>query len=137
MPEPNEKKIEYIMGEGAIHRYFELSYAQYLTIPRTVLQSMPLDWQESFVSKLEEIEEYFPGWLRDGECYFVELHHGCNEDDPVIPDRLADYERGRRRLTPAIPIKPRVPLCLHKVSMDRACKPCNRKASKWTGLLEK
>jgi hypothetical protein len=28
-----------------IHNWFELTYAQYLTIPRSILQSMPVEWQ--------------------------------------------------------------------------------------------
>lgn len=40
-----------------IHEWFELSYAQYLTIPRSVLQSMPQEWQDRFVKCLEELKE--------------------------------------------------------------------------------
>jgi len=28
-----------------LHNWFELTYAQYLTIPRSILQSMPVEWQ--------------------------------------------------------------------------------------------
>ena len=40
-----------------IHKWFGLSYANYLVIPRSILQSMPTDWQQEFVSLLEKIEE--------------------------------------------------------------------------------
>jgi hypothetical protein len=38
-----------------IHTWFGLSYANYLVLPRTVLQSMPQDWQERFVALLGEV----------------------------------------------------------------------------------
>lgn len=50
---------EVIIPEDPIHGYFELSYAQYLTIPRSILQSMPTDWQERFVGTLRDLDETF------------------------------------------------------------------------------
>lgn len=44
----------------AIHTWFGLSYANYLVVPRSVLQSMPDEWQERFVSCLQEMHEAFP-----------------------------------------------------------------------------
>jgi hypothetical protein len=32
-----------------VHGWFELSYAQYLTVPRSVLEAMPQEWQARFV----------------------------------------------------------------------------------------
>lgn len=49
---------------GLIHDWFGLSYAAYLVINRSVLQSMPLDWQERFVGCLRELHESF-GNLED------------------------------------------------------------------------
>jgi hypothetical protein len=46
--------------DGAIHAFFGLTYADYLVVPRTVLQSMPLNWQEHFVALLRQVEETFP-----------------------------------------------------------------------------
>ncbi len=37
-----------------VHGWFGLTYANYLVLPRTVLQSMPPEWQEKFVKLLEE-----------------------------------------------------------------------------------
>lgn len=42
--------------EGKSWEWFSLSYASWLTIPRIVLQSMPVEWQEKFFSLLDEIE---------------------------------------------------------------------------------
>ena len=77
-----------------IHDWFELTYAQYLAIPRTVLQSMPDEWQEKFVVLLEELEDTFE-WRRDG-C-FVKFR---DEKGRWAVDELGDYQRGRRILTP-------------------------------------
>jgi len=45
------------MIDKPVHGLFGLSYAQYLTIPRSVLQSMPVKWQEQFVQCLNELDE--------------------------------------------------------------------------------
>lgn len=41
---------------GPIHGWFELSYANYLVVPRARLQSMPVEWQERMVACLEELD---------------------------------------------------------------------------------
>lgn len=85
----------------AIHNWFELTYAQYLTIPRSVLQSMPGAWQERFVRCLQELDEHID-WRPEEGQYRVQLH-AVNQDaededywGPVLDDPLMDYERGRR-----------------------------------------
>ncbi|WP_329376155.1 hypothetical protein [Streptomyces sp. NBC_01483] len=45
--------------QDAIHKHFGLSYANYLVIPRTLLQSMPQEWQHQFVALLKVLEEAF------------------------------------------------------------------------------
>lgn len=81
--------------DDAIHGWFSLSYASYLTIPRSVLQSMPGEWQERFVALLGEME---------ARCYA----HGVSwpttevrvrgERGKFLIDPLRDYERGRRNV---------------------------------------
>jgi len=44
---------------AAIHKHFGLSYTNYLVLPRTLLQSMPDEWQARFVSVLQELEDAF------------------------------------------------------------------------------
>jgi hypothetical protein len=77
-----------------IHEWFELSYANYLTIPRTALQSMPVNWQERFVKCLEELDEKLD-WRPETGRYFVTLRddQGRYQHDP-----LCDYQRGRRKM---------------------------------------
>lgn len=84
-----------IISSEAIHTWFELSYAQYLTIPRTALQTMPDEWQNRFVKCLEELDEKIDWRPHNGECYYCFLR---GRDGRFKVDPLGDYERGRRRL---------------------------------------
>ena len=77
-----------------IHDWFELTYAQYLTIPRSVLQSMPEEWQERFVECLEEMDRAID-WRPKVGRYWVQLK---DDSGRYVADRFMDYERGRRRL---------------------------------------
>ncbi len=42
-----------------VHTWFGLTYANYLVLPRTLLQSMPLAWQARFVALLRELGRAF------------------------------------------------------------------------------
>ncbi len=83
-----------IDGHEPIHEWFELSYAQYLTIPRSVLQSMPAAWQARFVACLEELDATID-WRPPSGRYWVQLK---NNEGRYQVDPLMDYERGRRRI---------------------------------------
>lgn len=85
---------EHPFSADAIHHWFELSYAQYLTIPRSALQSMPDEWQSEFVALLEELDETIDWRPKDGR-YWVQLK---DKRGRYVADPLMDYERGRRRL---------------------------------------
>ena len=73
--------------EDPIHIWFELSYAQYLTIPRSVLQSMSYEWQKRFVKCLEELDESF-NWRPEEGRYWVRLKDG---EGRFIRDPLMEY----------------------------------------------
>lgn len=45
--------------DGPIHEHFSLSYANYLVLPRALLQSMPDAWQQVFVDRLDEMAAAF------------------------------------------------------------------------------
>ncbi len=79
-----------------IHMWFELTYAQYLTIPRSVLQSMPQEWQARFVGLLKQLDATFDWHPKEGR-YWVKLKDGKGR---YVQDPLMDYERGRRLITP-------------------------------------
>jgi len=91
---PNPTDAEPVINEDPIHLWFELTYASYLTIPRSVLQSMPQDWQSKFVTLLNELDATID-WRPESGCYWVQLK---DENGNKIPDPLMDYQRGRRRL---------------------------------------
>jgi hypothetical protein len=45
--------------DGPIHDWFELSYSNYQVLHRTLMQSMPLEWQERMVDCLGELHVAF------------------------------------------------------------------------------
>lgn len=77
-----------------IHSFFNLTYASYLVLPRSILQSAPVEWQKRFVKCIEELEELFGDVPNEG-LYSIHLR---NDKGQYIPDPLGDYERGRRRI---------------------------------------
>jgi hypothetical protein len=100
----------------AIHRHFSLSYANYLVLPRTLLQSMPDEWQARFVALLDEMDDAFQH-VPQAEGYKVEaatqrevsdLDEGQLEVEgdelvmlPVV-DPVPHYDRGRTRIEPQV-----------------------------------
>jgi len=56
--------------DGPVHEHFGLSYANYLVLPRTLLQSMPAAWQASFVQHLDQLAAAFHH-LPQAEAYEV------------------------------------------------------------------
>ena len=81
-----------------IHRYFELTYAHYLVLPRTALQSMPLVWQRRFISCMEELDRAID-WKPKAGNYEVSLRGGDGRILSIELDPLNDYQRGRRKIT--------------------------------------
>ena len=94
--------------DSELHEWFGLSYAQYLTIPRSALQSMPIEWQNKMAKLLEELDEKID-WRPDQGTYRVRLWlteevYDKDEEGFIeqwsceIEDPLMDYDRGRRKL---------------------------------------
>ncbi len=79
-----------ILHDSPIHGWFELSYAQFLTLPRLVMENMPFEWQEKMRDLLEELDDTFDWRPKEGR-YWVKLRdskgHFC--DAP-----LSDYRHG-------------------------------------------
>jgi len=67
-----------------LHQWFELSYAQYLTIPRSVMQEMPYDWRFKMAALLEELDETLE-WRPSNGRYWVQLRdsNGRYNRDPL------------------------------------------------------
>lgn len=78
----------------AIHEWFGLTYANYLCIPRSVLQSMPDEWQERFVGCLREMDEAF----RDLEWPASYRVSAIDESGRFVRDPIPHYNRGRTRV---------------------------------------
>lgn len=78
------------LNRQPIHDWFELSYAQFLTVPRLVMESMPLDWQRKMAALLQEMDDTF-NWRPAEGRYWVRLKdaRGRFTDAP-----LADYRHG-------------------------------------------
>lgn len=81
-----------------VHFWFELSYAQYLTIPRSILEAMPVEWQDRFVACLNELDETFD-WRPKSGRYWVQLKNG---DGRYWQDPLMEYRRPNRRYIESI-----------------------------------
>lgn len=75
-----------------IHTWFELSYAQYLTIPRSVLQSMPEEWQYKFTELLEELDNTID-WRPKSGRYWVKLK---DDQGRYVHDPLMEYRHAPR-----------------------------------------
>jgi len=83
------------MDKEIIHDYFGLSYANYLVLPRSVLQSMPDEWQEEFVELLNQIPGILGTEFEPEGGYDVRAR---DEEGRFTKDPFSNYERGRRRL---------------------------------------
>lgn len=75
-----------------VHDWFELSYAQFLTVPRLVMQSMSPAWQAKMVDLLKEMDDTFDWRPKDGR-YWVQIR-----DDKgrflTVDAAICDYRRG-------------------------------------------
>lgn len=104
----------------SVSRFFGLSYNHYLVVPRSLLQSMPAEWQANFVALLDEMVETGPGHKfgeahyyvrrtdpgRDGEIHDADIHnqtHDCTDavDMPEIKfvdDPFKNYRHPSREV---------------------------------------
>lgn len=83
------------LDDEAIHGWFGLTYANYLVLHRTILQSMPPSWQREFTELLEELREA----ARDVPGYDVEFWVRAKDSrGHFIRDEVPHYNRGRARV---------------------------------------
>ena len=45
-----------------LQRWFNLSYASYLTLPRVLMEAMPKEWQDKMAELLFEWDKTFNNW---------------------------------------------------------------------------
>ena len=87
------EKLEerHIRRDGAIQQYFELTYANFLVLPRTVMMDMPTEWQDKFVALLEELDEQ-TSWRDELAGYSIGVDFytigGCKCS---IPESFGNY----------------------------------------------
>jgi len=95
-----DKVIQYDMGQPgweAVHEYFGLTYANYLVLPRSVLQCMPNDWQTRFVQMLRELHGTFDlsdnyrVLLLDKDDHYEDSDTPDHDRANVIHDPLSNY----------------------------------------------
>ncbi len=85
---------EFICDQEPVRLWCGLSYLNYIVIPRTQLQQMPVRWQREFVFLLEQAGTYFTD--------IPDVHYmvaARDTDGRFIKDPLAEY-RHPIRLTP-------------------------------------
>lgn len=70
--------------DGPVHGFFELTYSNYQVLHRTLMQSMPLEWQERMVGCLEELRDAF-AHIEQPHAFRVEAatEHIVNEMTPA------------------------------------------------------
>lgn len=87
--------------DAAIHQWFELSYAHYLVLPRSLLQAMPVEWQERFVACLNEMRAACEDMRLDINDNYTVILRG--EKGRIVKDPYSEY---RRPVIKTMPGKP-------------------------------
>ena len=110
MPEAIKFPIDYTNQPYSrnmnVHCWFGDTYAQYLTIPRSVLQAMPLEWQARIVRCLEELDGTFD-WRPKKKTYWVSFREYNGRYSSIATDPLMSYRHPDRDHLRAI-LKPRL-----------------------------
>jgi hypothetical protein len=70
-PEPPMNNTPGRATDGPVHAWFGLSYSTYQVLPRTLMQSMPPQWQQRMVACLRELSDAFEH-VPQPEVYAVE-----------------------------------------------------------------
>jgi hypothetical protein len=91
---------EHPLCTDPIHQWFGLSYANYLVIPRTLLQSLSRETQLTLCRALEmaykEEADHLPHhWPYEAN---IEVKLRDAATNKYTTDALANYERGKRKL---------------------------------------
>ena len=75
--------------DGPVHLWFELTYSNYLVLPRSLMQAMPVEWQARMVACLDEMREAVRH-LDLNDRYTVLLR---GEKGRIVSDPYAEYRR--------------------------------------------
>ncbi len=105
MTEKPIEEVEAIMRlkprSELMEQFWSISRAEYLTVPRSIIQLMPVEWQNKMGRLMEEMDDAID-WHPEGENhYWVELgtRHFEDESDSEgriisMPDPLKEYRHG-------------------------------------------
>jgi len=77
-------------GPRDVHTWFGLTYASYLVVNRSLLQSMPQAWQHRFTELMSELQHHFRNI--DEPHYVVQVR---TESGRFGKDPIPHYSRGR------------------------------------------
>lgn len=75
------------VGHYELSRWFSLSYASWLTLPRVLMESMPDEWQGRMAALLFECHEAFPNQPNIG----TRVHITQNRKLIKTPDWIINY----------------------------------------------
>jgi hypothetical protein len=67
--DPKTKPTRY--SSDALQCWFNLSYASWLTLPRVLLEAMPVEWQDKLAALLNEYDEAFPNQPKIGTRVYI------------------------------------------------------------------
>jgi len=62
--------------ECPINGWFELTRAQFLTVPRSIMEAMPCDWREKMAALLRELDDTFDWRPAEGNHWVTYLRDG-------------------------------------------------------------
>ena len=74
----------------SVNEWFELTYASYAVLPRSILQSMPEEWQDRFVQCMKELSKSFDWTPKEGQIYRVSLHEIDETAEQQFGDEIPD-----------------------------------------------
>lgn len=78
-----------------VHTFFGLTYANYAVFRRSMLQSMPTNWQHRFTELIREMDDFFGNPNIPQSCSVSWF----GENGKFTKDPVPNYNRGRTRLT--------------------------------------
>lgn len=82
-----------------VHLWFNLSYANYLVLHRSLMQSMPIEWQRRMVRCLAELDEAFRH-VDKADSYLVQARN--DSTGTFAKDPIPHYNRGRTFIQPLL-----------------------------------
>lgn len=88
------KKVNGVYKEDPVHIQFNLTYANWFTWPRVLMESMPYEWQQKFVELWKEFDETFPEWFGDLHFY---VNAKKENKYTKLPEHLCNYRHPDRK----------------------------------------